>query len=102
MRQQRHTFQEHRGAPPWNGQQHNNDCWGVKPMLGRVAGHLHFPVPSLNRLEKTEPVTFSVLSFLAFFGDFVFLFLQGNYNRVLIREKELLTKNEFRISDNSL
>jgi hypothetical protein len=29
MKQHRHTSEEHRGAPPWNSQQHKNDCWGV-------------------------------------------------------------------------
>jgi hypothetical protein len=28
MKQQKHTSEEHRGAPPWNGQQHKY-CWGV-------------------------------------------------------------------------
>jgi hypothetical protein len=27
-KQQRHTFEEHRGAPPWNGRQHKY-CWKV-------------------------------------------------------------------------
>jgi hypothetical protein len=33
---------------------------------------LHFPVPSMNRLNQTEPATFSILPCWAFFRDSVF------------------------------
>jgi hypothetical protein len=35
----------------------------LQPVLGGMDGNLHFPVPSMNRLNQTEPSTFSVLSF---------------------------------------
>jgi hypothetical protein len=37
--------------------------------------NLHFPVPSMNRLNQTEPATFSILPSWAFFRDSVFLYL---------------------------
>jgi hypothetical protein len=40
-----------------------------------VDGILHFPVPSMNRLNQTEPATFSILSCWAFFRDSVLLYL---------------------------
>jgi hypothetical protein len=47
-------------------------CWILlKPVLGGVDGNLHFPVPSMNRLNQTEPATFSLLSCWAFFRDSV-------------------------------
>jgi hypothetical protein len=37
-------------------------CWILlKPVLGGVECNLHFPVPSMNRLNQTEPETFSIL-----------------------------------------
>jgi hypothetical protein len=33
MKQYWHTSEEHRGAPPWNGQQHYNDCCDQKTTL---------------------------------------------------------------------
>jgi hypothetical protein len=43
-------------------------CWILlKPVLGCVDGNLHFPVPSINRLNRTEPAifyNFAVLGFL--------------------------------------
>jgi hypothetical protein len=59
----------------------------LKPVLGGVDGNLHFPVPSMNRLNQTEPATFSILPCWAFFRDSVFIsFLWGHlkdnvYNR---------------------
>jgi hypothetical protein len=50
-------------------------CWILlKPVLGGVDGNLNFPLPSMNRLNQTEPATFSILSCLAFFRDSVFLY----------------------------
>jgi hypothetical protein len=47
-------------------------CWILlKPVLGGV----DFPVPSMNRLNQTEPATFLILSFWAIFRDFVFSIL---------------------------
>jgi hypothetical protein len=37
-------------------------------------GNLHFPVPSMNRLNQTEPATFSILYCWTFFRDSVFLY----------------------------
>jgi hypothetical protein len=54
-------------------------CWILlKPVLGGVDGNLHFPVPSMNRLNQTEPATFSILSCWAFFRDSVFLYFVLN------------------------
>jgi hypothetical protein len=39
-----------------------------------VDGNLHFPVPSINRLNQTELATFSILSSWVFFRDSVFLY----------------------------
>jgi hypothetical protein len=44
----------------------------LKPVLGGVDGNLHFPVPSMNRLNQTESATFSILSCRTFFSDSVF------------------------------
>jgi hypothetical protein len=50
-------------------------CWILlKPVLGGVDGTLHFPVPSMNRLNQTEPATFSILSCWAFLRDSVFIY----------------------------
>jgi hypothetical protein len=50
-------------------------CWfQLKPVLGGVDGNLHFPVPSMNRLNQTEPATFSILPCWAFFRDSVFIY----------------------------
>jgi hypothetical protein len=44
-------------------------------VLGGVDGNLHFPVPSMNRLNQTEPATFLILPCWAFFRDSVFIYL---------------------------
>jgi hypothetical protein len=45
-------------------------CWILlKPVLEGVDGSLHLTVPSMNRLNQTEPATFSILTCLAFFRD---------------------------------
>jgi hypothetical protein len=50
-------------------------CWILlKPVLGGVDGNFHFPVPFMNRLNQTEPATFSILSCWAFFRDSVFIY----------------------------
>jgi hypothetical protein len=52
-------------------------CWILlKPVLGGVDGNLHFPVPSMNRLNQTEPATFSILPCWAFFRDSVFIYFK--------------------------
>jgi hypothetical protein len=43
-------------------------------MLGGMYDNLHFLLPSMNRLDQTEPATFSILLFYAFFKNFVFLY----------------------------
>jgi hypothetical protein len=51
-------------------------CWILlKLVLGGVDGNLHFPVPSMNMLNQTEPATLSILPFWAFFRDSVFIYL---------------------------
>jgi hypothetical protein len=37
-----------------------------------VDGSLHLTVPTMNRLNQTEPATFSILPRLAFFRDSYF------------------------------
>ena len=43
-------------------------------MLGGVDGSLHFTLPSMNRLNQTEPATFAILLFWAFFSGSFFLY----------------------------
>jgi hypothetical protein len=51
-------------------------CWiMLKPVLGDADGNLHFPVPSINRLNQTEPATFSIVLYWTFSRDSVFLYL---------------------------
>jgi hypothetical protein len=61
-------------------------CWYLlKPVLGGVDGSLHLTVPSMNRLNKTEPATFSILPCLAFFRDSYFsLFLKTLSSKILV------------------
>jgi hypothetical protein len=58
-------------------------CWILlKPvLLGGVDRNLHFPVPSMNRVNQTELATFSIMSCWAFFRDSVLLyFLHPQYH----------------------
>jgi hypothetical protein len=41
-------------------------------------GNLHFPVPSMNKLNQTEAATFSILLCWTFFRDPVFLYFVAN------------------------
>jgi hypothetical protein len=55
-------------------------------MVG-VDGSLHLTVPSMNRLNQTEPETFSILPCWAFFRDSYFLYVEtifemNTYNEV--------------------
>jgi hypothetical protein len=51
-------------------------CWILlKPVLGGMDGSLHLTVPSMNRLNQTEPATFSILPCWTFFRDSYFLYL---------------------------
>jgi hypothetical protein len=36
-------------------------------------GSFHFTVPSMNRLNQTEPATFSIMLCWTFFGDSYFI-----------------------------
>jgi hypothetical protein len=48
-------------------------CWILlKPVLGGLDGNLHFPVPSMNRLNQTETATLSlgILFFLYLISTF--------------------------------
>jgi hypothetical protein len=48
-------------------------CWILlKPVQRGVGSNLHFPVPSINRLNQTEPATFSILPCWTFFRESVF------------------------------
>jgi hypothetical protein len=38
----------------------------LKPVLGGVDGNLQFPLPSMNRLNQTEPATFYNLAVMGF------------------------------------
>jgi hypothetical protein len=59
-------------------------CWILlKPVQGDVDGNLHFSIPSMNRLNQTEPATFSILSCWAFFRDSVFLYFV-NHNILIM------------------
>jgi hypothetical protein len=52
-----------------------NKCWILlKLALAGGDGNLHFSVPSMNRLDKTERAAFSILLFWAFFRDSNFLY----------------------------
>jgi hypothetical protein len=55
-------------------------CWILfEPVLGVVDSNLHFPEPSMNRLNHTESATFSIFSILpcwAFFRGSVFLYFK--------------------------
>jgi hypothetical protein len=46
----------------------------LKSVLRGVDGNLHFPLPSINKLNQTEPATFSIMSCWAFFGFCISLF----------------------------
>jgi hypothetical protein len=48
-------------------------------VLGGFDGSLHLAVPSMNRLNQTEPAPFTILPCLAFFGDSYFLYFSDNY-----------------------
>jgi hypothetical protein len=55
-------------------------CWILlKLVLGGVDGNLHFPVPSMNRLNQTGPATFSILLCWTFFRNSTFLYLTGEF-----------------------
>jgi hypothetical protein len=45
-------------------------------MLWKLFFNLHFPVPSMNRLNQTEPATFSILLCWAFFRDSIFIYFE--------------------------
>jgi hypothetical protein len=47
-------------------------CILLKPVLGGVNGNLHFPVPSMSRLNQTEPATFYNFAVLGFLWGFWF------------------------------
>jgi hypothetical protein len=50
-------------------------CWILlKPVLGGVDGNLHFPVPSMNRLNQTDLATFSILLCSTFFEGYKIMF----------------------------
>jgi hypothetical protein len=51
-------------------------CWILlKPVLGGVDGSLNLTVQFMNRLNQTEPATFSILACWGFFRDSNFFYL---------------------------
>jgi hypothetical protein len=46
----------------------------AKAGAGGADGGLRLAVPSVNRLDQTEPATFSIIPCWAFFGDSCFLY----------------------------
>jgi hypothetical protein len=61
----------------WPFQQYNCVCfWNeLLTVLGGVDGNLHFPVPSMKRLNQTEPATFSIVSCWLSLGILIFYIL---------------------------
>jgi hypothetical protein len=58
-----------------------------------VDGSLHSTVQSMNRLNQTEPATFSILSFWAFFRDSCFAyfgFLKDLFNNDFFLRKKVM------------
>jgi hypothetical protein len=49
-----------------------------------------FPLPSMNRLNQTDPATFSVLPFCVFFGDSVFIFIK--LTKIIIMHMHYMNK----------
>jgi hypothetical protein len=47
------------------------------PVQGGVDGSLQLTISSMNRLNETEPATFSILTCWAFFRDSYFLYFVG-------------------------
>jgi hypothetical protein len=48
-------------------------CWILlQPVLEDMYSNLHFSVPNMNRLNQTEPATFSILTYWVFFRDLFF------------------------------
>ena len=56
----------------YNQESVNKTSWGVN-------GSLHFPLPSMNRLYQTEPATFAILLFWAFFRGSFFLYFSWQH-----------------------
>jgi hypothetical protein len=44
-------------------------------MLLGMDGNLEFPLPSMNRLNQTEPAIFLILTFYVFFMDSLLLYI---------------------------
>jgi hypothetical protein len=53
----------------------NSALASVSVGLGWVEGYLHLIVQTMNRLNQTEPATFSIMLCWAFFRDFYILYL---------------------------
>ena len=66
-------------------------CWiPSKPMIEDVDDSLHLPLSSINRLNQTEPLTFGLLCWAAFFkGHFLLSFIMTSAMFVLF---ELLNR----------
>jgi hypothetical protein len=64
----------------------------LKPVIGDVDDNLQFPVPSMNRLNRTEPATFKILTSWTFYWDSVFFI----YKRLQLLFKSILIKPAFK------
>jgi hypothetical protein len=62
-------------------------------------GSLHFTLPSMNRLNQTKPVTFSILSCLAFLRDSLFHYNLSPHQRFLFRVKAVKSRPLHSIKD---
>jgi hypothetical protein len=65
----------------------------LKPVLGGVDGSLHSTVPFMNRLNQTEPATFSILPRWAFFRDSVFIYFIKNHQSGILLSLMVLILN---------
>jgi hypothetical protein len=52
----------------------------LKLVLGGMGSSMHFAVPSMNRLNQTEPATFLILPLWTFFRDSYFLYFLNIMN----------------------
>ena len=61
---------------------HKLKCWNpLKPVLGGMEYSLHLPLPTMNRLNQTEPSTFSILTLWSFRMGYIFhIFSKHVYN----------------------
>jgi hypothetical protein len=63
-------------------------------VLGGVDGNSHFPVPSINGLNQTDPSTFSILPRWTLFRDSVFLYFNTLPNVKIENHFRIKKKNK--------